>query len=203
MPQALAVPVTSRFHDALAYASQLHATQARKGAEIPYVAHLLAVASIVLEAGGSEDEAIAALLHDGPEDQGGEATLAEIRRRFGNVVAEIVAGCSDTLAEPKPPWEERKRDYIAHLRRADASTLLVSAADKVHNARSTLRDLREFGPSVWERFSATREQTLTNYRQLIAAYADAPAGDPRRAGLVRELRELVDGMEHAEGALKE
>jgi (p)ppGpp synthase/HD superfamily hydrolase len=187
------VPVSQRFHDALAYASVLHATQARKGSEIPYVAHLLAVASIVMEAGGTEDEAIAALLHDGPEDQGGEETLEQIRRRFGDTVAGIVADCSDTFEDPKPDWEKRKRDYIARLRSADPSALLVSSADKLHNARSTLRDLRNSGPSVWERFSANGEQTLAQYRRLIAAYEEG-SPDPRRTGIVHELRTLVDQM---------
>jgi GTP pyrophosphokinase len=147
-----------------------------------------------MEAGGDEDEAIAALLHDGPEDQGGEKTLENIRQRFGDTVANIVAGCTDTFEDPKPPWEERKRAYIEHLRTADRSILLVSAADKVHNARATLRDLREHGASVWERFSATRDQTLANYRGLIMAYKNG-AKDKRRKAMVCELGELVDQME--------
>jgi (p)ppGpp synthase/HD superfamily hydrolase len=196
LPASLAVPVSQRFHDALAYASTLHATQARKGAEIPYVAHLLAVASIVMEAGGSENEAIAALLHDGPEDQGGRETLAEIRRQFGDAVADIVEGCSDTFDHPKPPWEDRKSAYIEHLRKTDPSTLLVSAADKLHNARATVRDLREHGASVWARFSATREQTLDNYRRLVDAY-ERGSKDDRRIGIVHELRDLVGQMERA------
>lgn len=186
--------MSPRFHDALAYASTLHAAQARKTTQIPYVAHLLAVASIVMEAGGNEDEAIAALLHDAAEDQGGEKTLEDIRRRFGDTVEHIVAECSDTFADPKPEWSKRKRDYIERLRTADTATLLVSAADKLHNARATLRDLREHGTSVWRRFSATREQTLANYRNLIAAYEQA-APDDRRTTVVRELSELVDQME--------
>jgi (p)ppGpp synthase/HD superfamily hydrolase len=194
LSQHLAVPVSPRFHDALAYASILHAAQARKTTQIPYVAHLLAVASIVMEAEGTEDEAIAALLHDAAEDQGGVKTLDDIRRRFGDTVANIVAECSDTFANPKPEWERRKREYIERLRTADKSTLLVSAADKLHNARATLGDLRKHGTSVWERFSGTREQTLANYRALIAAYEEA-APDRRRTAVVRELREHVDHME--------
>jgi (p)ppGpp synthase/HD superfamily hydrolase len=198
MSEILEVPVSQRFHDALAYASLLHSTQGRKGTTIPYVAHLLAVAGIVMEAGGTEDEAIAALLHDGPEDQGGEKTLAEIRRRFGEPVAHIVGECSDTFEEPKPEWSERKRRYLEHLRKADRGTLLVSAADKLHNARATLRDLRDHGISVWSRFSATREQTLANYDGLIAAYQNAIA-DSRRSAIVRELRETVDLMRNFMG----
>lgn len=194
MPQRLHKPVSQRFHDALAYASELHASQRRKGTMIPYVAHLLAVTSIVLEAGGTEDEAIAALLHDGPEDQGGEQTLEEIRRRFGDRVAKTVAACSDTFEDPKPDWEKRKRDYIEHLAQADESTLLVSAADKLHNARATLRDERQLGEIVWRRFSATREQTLENYRNLIAAYKSARP-DGRRTTIVTELRDVLALLE--------
>jgi (p)ppGpp synthase/HD superfamily hydrolase len=194
LPHNLEVPVSPRFHDALAYASTLHAKQARKGTQIPYVAHLLAVASIVMESGGTEDEAIAALLHDAAEDQGGEKTVEEIRSRFGDTVAHIVAECSDTFADPKPEWSKRKRDYIERLLTADQSTLLVSAADKLHNARATLRDLREHGTSVWERFSATPGQTRANYRALVGAYEEATQ-DKRRTAIVRELRELVDQMQ--------
>jgi (p)ppGpp synthase/HD superfamily hydrolase len=147
-----------------------------------------------MEAGGNEDEAIAALLHDAAEDQGGEKTVEDIRSRFGDTVAHIVAECSDTFANPKPEWSKRKRDYIERLLTADQSTLLVSAADKLHNARATLRDLREHGTAVWERFSATPEQTRANYRNLIAAYEHA-AFDERRTTVVRELRDLLDQME--------
>jgi len=154
---------------------------------------LLAVASIVLEAGGTEDEAIAALLHDGPEDQGGEKTLEAIRRRFGDSVADVVAACSDTFEDPKPPWGARKRAYVEHLRTADRSTLLVSAADKLHNARATLRDLQQHGAIVWRRFSATPQETLDNYRSLVDAYESAEP-DARRDAIVKELREVVERM---------
>jgi (p)ppGpp synthase/HD superfamily hydrolase len=194
VPQRLANPVTAQFHEALSYASDLHATQARKDTEIPYVSHLLAVASIVMEAGGTEEEAIAALLHDGPEDQGGEPTLEAIRTRFGDVIAGIVAECSDTFETPKPKWAKRKRDYIESLATASPGALLVSAADKLHNARATLRDLREHGAIVWTRFNPTREETLGNYRNLIAAYETATP-DPRRAPIERELRETIELVE--------
>ncbi len=185
---------SSRFADALGYAHELHALQLRKGGRIPYISHLLAVTSIVLDAGGTEDEAIAALLHDGPEDQGGLETLAEIRRRFGEGVADIVEGCSDTFKTPKPPWEERKRQYVAHLADADSSTLLVSAADKLHNARATLQDLNgEAGPRVWDRFSATKEQTLANYHNLIEAYLRGRKDD-RRQPIVADLQNVVAAM---------
>lgn len=175
----------------------MHANQSRKGGEIPYVAHLMAVSVIVMEAGGSEDEAIAALLHDGPEDQGGLGRLADIRSRFGDRVADIVEHCSDTFEMPKPSWAERKRAYVEGLASADASTLLVSVADKLHNARTTLRDLEAAAdPStVWRRFSATPEQTLGNYRALIDAYRQG-APDPRRDAIVRDLSRILEAMEN-------
>jgi len=199
MPQEVTTPISPRFHEALAYASELHAAQVRKATTIPYIAHLLAVASIVLEAGGSEDEAIAALLHDGPEDQGGLTTLEDIRRRFGNNVADVVAACSDTFDDPKPPWEERKRSYIVHLRTAGRSTLLVSAADKLHNARATLRDLQQQGNIVWERFSAAPTDIIQNYRNLLGAY-EAGESDERRMPIIAELRDVVDKMSVPVGA---
>jgi len=190
----LAAPVSERFHNALAYASQLHATQARKGTEIPYISHLMAVAAIVMEACGTEDEAIAALLHDAAEDQGGLPRLADIRSRFGSTVGDIVEHCSDTFEKPKPPWEARKSAYHERLRGADASTLLVSIADKLHNARATLHDLQTSGPAVWERFSAPRERTLWNYRTLLEIYRSG-ADDSRRQPLVRQLRATLDEIE--------
>jgi (p)ppGpp synthase/HD superfamily hydrolase len=193
LSEVLDPPVSQRFHDALVYASMLHRSQARKSTTIPYVAHLLAVASIVMEAGGTEDEAIAALLHDGPEDQGGKKTLDDIRTRFGDSVGDIVESCSDTFETPKPEWSVRKRQYLEHLKSASKSALLVSAADKLHNARAILRNLREPGPSVWDRFSATREQTLDNYASLIEAYGLGEPDD-RRSGIVSELRDTVAQM---------
>jgi len=192
----LARPVSSRFHEALSYASAMHAEQSRKGGEIPYVSHLMAVSVIVMEARGTEDEAIAALLHDGPEDQGGLERLADIRTRFGDRVAGIVEHCSDTFETPKPSWLARKRAYVDSLASADASTLLVSVADKLHNARATLRDLQAAADpaTVWHRFKGTPEQTLANYRALIDAYEHGTP-DVRRDPVVRELRRVVEGME--------
>ena len=151
----------------MVYAAQLHAGQVRKGSGTPYIAHLLAVTSLVLEHGGDEDEATAALLHDAVEDQGGEATLAEIRRRFGPAVAEIVEGCSDTLATPKPPWRARKEAFLARLPQASPSVRLVSTADKLHNARTVLADLRMMGDAVWDRFQGGKEGTLWYHRSLV------------------------------------
>lgn len=156
-----------RFDEALAYASRLHARQKRKRSETPYVAHLLAVASIVIEHGGSEDEAIGALLHDAVEDQGGAPRLVEIHERFGSLVAEIVAGCTDADTTPKPPWRERKDQYLAHLPTASRSVQLVSAADKLHNARSLCEDYRACGEDLWQHFNGGREGTLWYYRAVL------------------------------------
>ncbi|MBK1631332.1 phosphohydrolase [Thiohalocapsa halophila] len=164
--------LTERFQDALVYATELHATQIRKGSGVPYVSHLLAVAGLVLEAGGDEDAAIAALLHDAAEDQGGLATLAEIRRRYGDRVADIVAACSDTFEQPKPPWHQRKRAYIAHLREAPADVRLVSCADKLHNARSISSDHRQLGDAIWTRFNADPEDILWYYREVSAIFCE-------------------------------
>ena len=148
-----------KFSAALAYAVELHATQARKGGRIPYIGHLLGVASLVIEDGGSEDEIIAALLHDGPEDAGGEPVLREIGRRFGSEVERIVEACSDTFETPKPPWQARKQAYIDHLRgeEIDEKVLRVSLADKVHNARAIAADYRWIGEDIWARFRGGRD----------------------------------------------
>ena len=161
--------LSGRFDDALLYASQLHARQVRKASDVPYLAHLLAVAAIVLEHGATEDEAIAALLHDAIEDQGGAATRQEIGRRFGPRVVEIVDGCTDCDVTPKPPWRARKEAYIAHLEHASPSVRLVSAADKLHNARSVLSDYRRLGESLWQHFQGGKQGTLWYYRAVTDA----------------------------------
>jgi GTP pyrophosphokinase len=155
-----------RFLRAFQFAAEKHAGQARKASTIPYVAHLMGVASLVLEAGGDEDLAIAALLHDVIEDCGGAPMLKEVRRRFGSRVAKVVDGCTDADTYPKPPWRERKEKYISHLKKADADTRLVGAADKLSNVRSILSDYRVVGESVWSRFNGGREGTLWYYRTL-------------------------------------
>ncbi|HEY5425752.1 MAG TPA: HD domain-containing protein [Candidatus Tumulicola sp.] len=190
-------PLSPRFDKALAYAARVHRTQKRKGPEIPYVSHLLAVAAIVLENGGDEDEAIAALLHDAAEDQGGLPRLADIRAQFGERVADVVEACSDSLEEDpekKKPWKMRKERYQRHLRESrDASAYLVSAADKLHNARATLEDLVTHGPTVWNRFSVGRSETLWNYEELLGVYSAGPR-DPRRAPIVRRLKAVVEQL---------
>jgi (p)ppGpp synthase/HD superfamily hydrolase len=170
------VPYGPRFEEALLYAARVHAVQRRKGTAIPYVTHLLAVAAIVGENGGTEDEVIAALLHDAVEDQGGEARLADVRARFGVEVAAIVWGCTDAETKPKPPWRARKEAYIAHLADATTSVLLVSSADKLHNARAILADLRTQGAALWGRFNGGKEGTLWYYRALADAYARRGGG---------------------------
>lgn len=180
--------MTARFEEAFAYAAHVHAAQTRKGdAGIPYVGHLLGVCSLVLEDGGDEDEAIAALLHDAPEDQGGRPVLDEIRERFGERVARIVEGCSDTLEQDKPPWAERKARYLAHLEAAEPSVLRVSIADKVYNLGSTVADLRVDGAKVWERFNARADDQLWYYGSLLDVFRRRNAS----ARLVPEMDRLV------------
>jgi GTP pyrophosphokinase len=186
--------LSERFEEACVFALRLHAKQRRKGTDTPYVAHLLAVASIVLENGGNEDEAIAALLHDAIEDQGGELARVEIRRRFGNTVVEIVDGCTDADVMPKPPWRARKDAYIAHIHDASASVCLVIAADKLHNARAVLRDYRVLGDTLWQRFAGGKQGTLWYYRAVtdaLLACDTSPLLDDLDQ-VVNELEQLVD-----------
>ena len=183
------IPVVGRkFSEALTFAVELHAGQARKGTTIPYTSHLLAVAALVLEDGGTENEAIAAVLHDAVGDQGGAPTLAEIRRRFGHEVASIVAGCSDTDQEPKPPWRGRKEAFLEHLRRMPRSVLLVKAADALHNARSLLTDYLAIGDELWKRFPEADEAGTLWYAAELAATLNRRLPDSRN---VRELGRVV------------
>jgi (p)ppGpp synthase/HD superfamily hydrolase len=183
-------PLGPRFERALLFATRKHAGQHRKGTTVPYVAHLLSVAGLVLEAGGDEDLAIAALLHDVVEDCGGAPMLREIRRRFGQRVAHVVDGCTDTDLDPKPPWRQRKENYILHLRTADADTRLVSAADKLHNVRSIVATYREIGDRVWERFHGKRDGTLWYYRTLLDEFQRK-----KSSPLIRELERAVIELE--------
>lgn len=182
--------LTPRFDDALVFARRLHADQRRKGTGIPYISHLLAVTAIVLEQGGTETEAIAALLHDAVEDQGGLATRAEIQRRFGEDVVAIVDGCTDAVTMPKPPWRERKEAYVAHVRHASPSVRFVSASDKLHNARAILADYRQLGDALWGRFQGGREGTLWYYRALVDAFRTAES-----TPLIEELERTVSELE--------
>ncbi len=187
--------LTHRFENALIYACHIHASDVRKGTEIPYVSHLLAVASLILENGGTEDEAIGALLHDAAEDHGGERRLEDIRVRFGDTVAAIVHGCTDTFEDPKPPWRPRKQAYIERLQHEPLHVLKVSLADKVHNARAILRDYRAVGEPLWERFNGRREGTLWYYRALVDAFQGADAFRDGDVPLIAELDRVVSELE--------
>jgi GTP pyrophosphokinase len=182
--------LSTHFDDALVYASQLHRDQLRKGGSIPYISHLLAVTAIVLEHGGTEDEAIAALLHDAVEDRGGPATREIILEEFGEAVVTIVDGCTDADTIPKPPWRERKEAYIAHVSDASPSVRLVSAADKLHNARAILADYQQLGDRLWCRFNGGRDGTLWYYRALADIFQEVES-----TPLTEELKRTVAELE--------
>jgi len=171
------MPLSKAFDAALVYAADLHRDQTRKGSGIPYIAHLLSVSSRVIVAGGSEVQAIAGLLHDAAEDQGGQATLDDIELRFGPLVSRIVADCTDSWVEPKPSWRPRKEAYLASLPTKPAQSLLVSLADKVDNAEAILQDYRVLGDDLWNRFTGGRQGTLWYYRSLSDLFSKAlPCG---------------------------
>lgn len=185
--------LSQRFEDALAYAAGLHVMQLRKGSNVPYVAHLLGTASLVIEGHGNEDQVIAALLHDAVEDQGGFAILQEIKGRFGQRVAAIVEACTDSHTIPKPPWRERKESYIARIPEKPDEAILVMTADKLHNARAIVRDYRQVGEVLWERFTGGREGTIWYYNELVKALKNRETplyGEFERT--VRELNELTE-----------
>jgi len=182
--------LSDRFSDALVYAARLHRAQRRKVSGTPYSGHLIRVAGIALEHGADGDEAIAALLHDAVEDQGGEATREAIRRQFGPRVAEIVQGCSDTDQAPKPPWRERKEAYLARLAHASASVRLVSAADKLDNVRSVLESYRRHGEALWNSFRGGREGTLW-YFGAVAEVLKRAGGNPLVDELALAVAELT------------
>jgi (p)ppGpp synthase/HD superfamily hydrolase len=184
----------TRFEEALLFATRQHSGQTRKKTDVPYIAHLLSVAALVLEADGDEEQAIAALLHDVVEDCGGAPVQAEVEARFGPRVAHIVAGCTDTDQVPKPPWRARKEDYLRHLRHADEDVRLVSAADKLHNVRTILGDFRRIGDSVWDRFAGKRDGTLWYYRALVEIFHEQPENS-----ITRELERTVIELEQLAG----
>ena len=179
-----------RFDEAFRYATNKHAEQTRKKTDVPYISHLMSVAALVLEAGGDEDQTIAALLHDVVEDCGGEPVLEEVRQRFGDRVANIVEGCTDTYTIPKLPWKQRKLDHLEVLRRADDDIRLVSAADKLHNVRTILADYRSEGDRVWDRFSGRKDGTLWYYRAVLDVLRHG-----RSNRLVDELQRVVTELE--------
>lgn len=186
--QASQVALGARFRDALAWAAEIHAEQARKGTSIPYASHLLAVCALVLEHGGDENQAIAALLHDAIEDHPDKVTIADVEQRLGPDVAKMVAACTDAWEHPKPPWRDRKEAYIASIASKYERALLVSYCDKLHNARAILADHRRIQEQLWERFTGGRDGTLWYYRALVDAF--------RARGLnVGELDEVVGAIE--------
>lgn len=182
--------LSTRFEQALVYATQLHANQLRKGSDIPYVSHLLSVAALVLEDGGDEDEAIAALLHDAVEDSGNAAIREAILVQFGQRVASIVDACTESSKIPKPPWRDRKLRYIEQMRHASPSVLRVSIADKLHNARSILADRDREGDTVWDKFKGGKAGTLWFYRSLLEIYRQGCYNF-----LVAEIERIVDRLE--------
>ena len=184
--------LSDRFNEAFLFAAEKHARQTRKKTGVPYLSHLMSVAALVLEAGGDEDQAIAALLHDVVEDCGGHPLLEEVRHRFGDRVAKIVEGCTDAYTFPKPPWKQRKLDYLEILRSADDDVRLVSAADKLHNVRTILADYRANGDSVFERFSGRRDGTLWYYRAVLEVLHTG-----KRNRLIEELDRVVTELETA------
>ena len=189
--------LTDKFSNALVYAERLHRRQRRKGNDIPYVAHLLAVSTTVLEYGGDEDTAIAGLLHDAVEDQGGLPTLREIEANFDSRVAAIVEACTDSVSEDpaaKLPWEERKRSYLARLAQAEADVALVAVADKIHNLSAMIRDVRRDGPAAMNRFKAPPERQLWYFREVVKALGRHRATAP--------VEEIERGVETLAGMLE-
>ncbi len=181
--------LTERYDDALLLAAELHRAQVRKGSGVPYLSHLLSVSALVMEYGGDEDQAIAALLHDAAEDQGGAAALETIRQKFGDDVRDIVADCTDTVEDPKPAWRPRKEAYIAGLAAKRPRSLLVSLADKTHNATTILHDHRVSGEALWDRFTGGRDGTLWYYRALADRFAELLPG-----ALADRFQEIVAAM---------
>jgi len=187
--------LSEKFEEALVYATQAHGNQMRKKTGIPFVAHILGVTAIALEYGASETEAISALLHDTVEDCGGADRLRDIREKFGDDVAGIVDGCTDTYETPKPPWLERKRAYIEHLKDSDSSTRLVSASDKLHNTRAILAELRRNGTEVFDRFAGKKDGALWYYRALVTAFRE----HGNHTDLIDELDRVVTEIEKLAG----
>jgi (p)ppGpp synthase/HD superfamily hydrolase len=184
--------LTDRFENALSLAARLHRTQTRKGSGIPYISHLMAVSALVIEYGGDEDQAIAGLLHDAVEDQGGQDTADRIRATYGDRVADIVLACSDSTDQEKEAWQLRKDRYLASLATKGEDALLVTSCDKLHNATAILTDLRVDGPAVFDRFTAKRDGTLWYYRQLADTLARVRPGP-----LSDRLADTVTALEAA------
>ena len=181
--------LTERFDQALVYTNGIHREHMRKGTSIPYMSHLMSVAALTLEHGGDEDQAIAALLHDAAEDCGGQKRLDDIRDKFGDDVADMVADCTDSWIEPKPKWRVRKEAYVASIATKPERSLLVTLADKTHNARAIISDLNDIGVELWNRFSAPREDGIWYYEALATALAERT-----NIQLVDELKRCTASM---------
>jgi (p)ppGpp synthase/HD superfamily hydrolase len=181
--------LTQRFENAFVYVFQLHAYQLRKGGTVPYISHLMSVAALVLEDGGDEDAAIAALLHDAVEDQGGGAIRDEIQQRFGDRVLHIVDACTESVEIPKPPWKQRKIQALVRMEQSEPEILRVMLADKLHNLRSIYADWQRQGDRVWLRFNASRTEVLWFYGACIEA-----VGDRFDSPMVTELDVLLNNF---------
>jgi GTP pyrophosphokinase len=189
---------SNAFEEALVYAARFHTKQRRKGSDTPYISHLLAVTAIALDHGATENEAISALLHDAVEDQGGQETLEEIRRRFGDQVARTVAACSDTDESPKPPWRERKEACVRRLRTEPYSVQLVVAADKLHNVRDVLRNYRIRGNDLWVHFKGDCGGTLWYYRAVVGALTEAAKPEEQQLNaLIEEIGNTLSQLDQA------
>jgi hypothetical protein len=193
--------LTGRYVEAFGYAAELHTGDVRKGGNVPYLAHLMTVSALVLDHGGDETQAVAGLLHDAAEDHGGRERLADIDRRFGQSVADIVERCSDSLVadrNQKPPWWPRKVAYIERFSNLphDSPALIVAAADKLHNARSLLADYRGVGEELWLRFNRTsgRAGQRWYYGRLAEVLGERLAGTPQAAVLAQELARTVTAL---------
>jgi (p)ppGpp synthase/HD superfamily hydrolase len=184
-----------RFETALLMAHRLHRSQERKGFPVPYISHLMSVAALVLEEGGNEDEAIAALLHDAIEDQGGAGTRELLRVTFGDRVCAIIDGCTESQVQPKPAWRERKERHLAQLVNAPPSVLRVTIADKLHNIRSLLADYDRMGEQIWSRFGGGKVGTIWYYREMLVRLRSAMNRVSADSVSLEEFAGLVDRLE--------
>ena len=180
-----------KYLEAYTYSYKLHKKQMRKGSNIPYFTHLSSVSNLIIENNGTTTQAIAGLLHDAVEDQGGAKTLAIIKKKFGPKVAKIVDQCSDTTIEPKPPWKERKIKYIQNIKNKTQDTLLVSLCDKYHNASCILSDYQKVGERMWDRFTASKQETFWYYESLYKEFKKYLKNHPK---MIKAFKNKVDEM---------
>ena len=196
------IELTQKYAKAVTYANKHHVKQARKGKDVPYISHLLAVSALVLEAGGDQDQAIGGLLHDVAEDQGGEERLAEVKALFGQRVEAIVRGCSDSItSDPaqKADWTTRKREYLSHLKDTSPDVLIVSASDKLHNSRDTLVDIKKEGIGTLDRFNGGAEGTVAYYTAIWLTLTQAGAPELLTGQLHDIAQQMVNELYPGEG----